>query len=93
MFLPYKTLSDECITLDAFDLACVRLSWLYIWVLKKAFVNDYVVLDRSVEKWRMTKSYELQYAMYAGIYVYVTLLYVIYDMMCNGFVLGLQIID
>jgi len=33
-------------------------------------------------------SYELLYAMYASIYVYVTLLGVIYNIMCHGFVFG-----
>ena len=59
-----------------------------MWVLKKAFADDTKVLGKSIEKWGTIKSYELLYAMYASIYIYVTLLYVIYNMMCNGFVFG-----
>ena len=50
------------------------------------FANGTEVLGRSVENWRKIKSYGLLYAMYTSIYVYVTLLYVIYNMMCNGFI-------
>jgi len=59
---------------------------MYKWILKKVFEDGTEVLDRLIEKGRKIKSYELLYAMYASIYVYVTLLYVIYNMMCNGFV-------
>ena len=41
--------------------------------LKKIFADDIEVLDRLIKKWRKIKSYVLLYAMYASIYVYVTI--------------------
>ena len=52
--------------------------------LKKAVIDATEVLEKSVEKWGKIKSSELLDAIYASIYIYVTLLYVIYNIMCNG---------
>ena len=59
-----------------------------MWVLKKAVADATEVLGKTVEKWGKIKSYELFYVIYASIYIYVTLLYVVHNMMCNGLVFG-----
>jgi len=64
------------------------VSYVRIWALKQVVADATKVLGKSVEKWGKIKSYELLYAIYVSIYIYVTLLYVIYNMMCNGFVFG-----